>query len=173
MYVCGIYHHTGKIAKNVSTYKCVIERSWDFASEDRYAEAGAWLRIGKHCYRWFRIGAYRGTIMRLFEEGVQDFLRRYSGREFSIPRRSTVRTLNFYCDLFSLTLLVDRIDIGITLTRETNNGTPLIGNSWEMRSLRRLITIFLRLEDFRIKRKRNEKVAADVNSSQSNMTSGK
>ena len=67
--------------------------------------------------------------MRLFEEGVQDFLRRYSGREFSIPRRSTVRTLNFYCDLFSLTLLVDRIDIGITLTRETNNGTPLIGNS--------------------------------------------
>jgi len=65
----------------------------EISHEDRYAEAGAWLRIGKHCYRWFRIGAYRGTIMRLFEEGVQDFLRRYSGREFSIPRRSTVRTL--------------------------------------------------------------------------------
>jgi len=101
----------------------------EISHKDRYAEAGAWLRTGRHCYRRFRVGAYRGTITRLFEEAVQDFLRRYSGREFSIPRRSTVRTLNFYCDPFSLTLLVDRIDIGITLTRETNNGTPLIGNS--------------------------------------------
>lgn len=160
-------HRVTKIAKNVSTYKYVVERSWDFAWRQI---RGSW-RVESHrktllpSHR-FRVGAYRGTITRLFEEGVQDFLRRYSGREFSIPRRSTVRTLNFYCDPFSLAL-VDRIDIGITLTREINNGTPLIGNSRETRLFRRLITIFLRL-DFRIKQKRNEKVAADVNSSQSN-----
>jgi len=109
--------------------------------------------------------------------GSRDFLRRHNGREFSIPRRSTVRTLNFYCDPFSLALY-SRQDIGITLTRE----------SQQRRAINRKLsrdadssTVYNHVDfstirsarDLRTKRKRSEKVAAfiaDVNSSRSNMT---
>jgi len=56
-------------------------------------------------------GAHLETITQLFgevrggkEDEGQDFLRGDDDREFSVPRRSTVRTLNFYCDPFSVAL---------------------------------------------------------------------
>lgn len=38
----------------------------------------------------------------VIREGSGLSTRRKTGREFSVPRRSTVRTLNFYCDPFSI-----------------------------------------------------------------------